>query len=94
MNNNTSVENLTKELRELKTTVQELTRQVQQLQLKSEADKVPGIFEIGDRVIILSRGLIGKVGDKGIVTSVGKRVRVKVQGQHTNRAHKNLKHDQ
>ena len=85
MNNNTSVENLTKEIQGLKTTIQELTRQVQQLQLKSEDDKVPGIFEIGDRVIILSRGLIGKVGDKGIVTSVGKRVRVKVQGQHTNR---------
>ena len=89
MNNNTAVADLAKELQELKTTVQELTSQVQQLQLTSEAKKVPGIFEIGDRVIILSKGLIGKVGDKAIVTSVGKRVRVKVQGQHTNRAHKN-----
>ena len=93
MNNNASVENLTKELQKLKTSIQELTEQVQQLQLKSKANKVPGIFKIGDKVVILRKGLVGKASNKAIVTSIGKRVRVKVRSQHTNRARKNLKHD-
>ena len=92
MRNDTAVKELTNKVRELKDTIQELTYQIQKLQLKSEAVKVPGVFEVGDKVIILSNGLIGKVGNKATVTSIGKRVRVKVKSQHTNRAHRNLKH--
>ena len=92
MRNDAVVKELTNEVRELKDTVQKLTCQVQKLQLKREAVKVPGVFEAGDTVIILSSGLIGKVGNKASVTSIGKRVRVKVKSQHTNRAHRNLKH--
>ena len=93
MNNNIPVEDLAKEIQKLKTSIQELTNQVQQLQLISKANKIPGVFEVGDKVLILSNGLVGKTGDKAIVTSVGKRVRLKVRDQHTNRARKNLKHD-
>jgi transcription antitermination factor NusG len=94
MNNGTPVEDLTKEIQNLKRSIQELTNQVRQLQLDSKAGKVPGVFEVGDKVIILSNGLIGKTGDKATVTSVGKRVRLKVREQHTNRSRKNLKHDE
>jgi hypothetical protein len=93
MSNDTPVENLAKEIQKLKASVQELTNQVQQLQLNNKANKVPGVFEVGDKIIILSNGLVGKAGDKAIVTSVGKRVRLKLGNQHTNRARKNLKHD-
>ena len=71
MNNDTPVEDLAKEIQKLKISIQELTNQLQQLQLNSKADKVPGVFEVGDKVLILSNGLVGKTGGKAIVTSVG-----------------------
>jgi len=93
MKNDAVIENLTKEIRELKTTIEGLTLQVQQLQLNSKA-KVPGSFEIGDKVVLLTGGLVGKYGDKGVVTKVGRRISVIVNGRHTNRVPTNLKHDQ
>ncbi len=94
MSDKPTIVTLTKDIIDLKKTVQELSGQVQQLQLENTKEKIPGVFTVGDRVTILSNGFIGKVGDKAVVTSVGKRIRIKVQGgQLTNRAHKNLHHD-
>ena len=87
-----SIETLTKEIRELKQTIEELTTQVRQLELNSA--KVPGRFEVGDKVVLLTGGLVGKYGDKAVVTKVGKRISVVVNGRHTNRVPANLRHDQ
>jgi hypothetical protein len=88
---NTPIESLTEEIKDLKTIIEELTDQVRQLQLKSKA-KVPGAYQIGDRVIVLTSGRIGKTGDVAIVTKVGKRISILVRDQHTNRHPSNLKH--
>lgn len=88
---NTPIESLTEEIKDLKTIIEELTDQVRQLQLKSKA-KVPGAYQIGDRVIVLTSGRIGKTGDVAIVTKVGKRISILVHNQHTNRHPSNLKH--
>ena len=95
MSNSATVEVLVKEIRTLNITIQELTNQVHALQINScRYKKVPGTFKTGDRVVILTNGLIGKAGDKATVTKVGKRISVKVQHQHTNRSPRNLKHEQ
>ena len=88
---NTPIESLTEEIKDLKTIIEELTDQVRQLQLKSKA-KVPGAYQIGDRVIVLTSGRIGKTGDVAKVTKIGKRVSIIVRDQHTNRHPSNLKH--
>ena len=88
---NTPIESLTEEIKDLKTIIEELTDQVRQLQLKSKA-KVPGAYQIGDRVIVLTSGRIGKTGDAAIVTKVGKRISILVHNQHTNRHPSTLKH--
>ena len=88
---NTSIETLTEEVKDLKSTIEILTNQVRQLQLKSKA-KVPGVFQIGDRVFILTSGKIGKRGDVATVTKIGKRVSITVRSQHTNRHPSNIKH--
>jgi ABC-type uncharacterized transport system ATPase subunit len=88
---NTPIESLTEEIKDLKTIIEELTDQVRQLQLKSKA-KVPGAYQIGDRVIVLTSGRIGKTGDVAKVTKVGKRISIIVRDQHTNRHPSNLKH--
>jgi hypothetical protein len=93
MKNEAVIENLTKEIQELKTTIEELTVQVQKLQLNSKA-KVPGSFKVGDKVVLLTGGQVGKYGDKAVVTKVGRRISVVVNGRHTNRVPTNLKHDQ
>ena len=95
MSNKPTIATLTKDITILQRAVQELSEQVQQLQLENTKEKVPGAFTTGDKVIILSNGSIGKVGDKAVVTGVGKRIRIKTRGgQFTNRAHKNLQHDE
>ena len=95
MSDKPAIVTLTKDIIDLKKAVQELSEQVQQLQLENTEEKIPGVFTVGDKVIILSNGSIGKVGDKAVVTSVGKRIRIKARGgQLTNRAHKNLQHDE
>jgi hypothetical protein len=88
---NTPIESLTEEIKDLKTIIEELTDQVRQLQLKSKA-KVPGAYQIGDRVIVLTSGRIGKTGDVAKVTKVGKRISIIVRDQHTNPHPSNLKH--
>ena len=88
---NTPIETLTEEIKDLKTIIEKLTDQVRQLQLKSKA-KVPGAYQIGDRVIVLMSGKIGKTGDVAKVTKIGKRVSIIVRDQHTNCHPSNLKH--
>ena len=87
----TPIETLTEEIQDLKTIIKELTDQVRQLQLQSKA-KVPGVYQIGDRVIVLTSGKIGKTGDVAKVTKIGKRISIIVRDQHTNRHPSNLKH--
>ena len=95
MKNKPTIATLTKDITTLQRAVQDLSEQVQQLQLENTNEKIPGVFTTGDKVIILSNGLIGKIGDKAVVTGVGKRIKIKIRGvQHTNRAHKNLQHDE
>ena len=88
---NQSIDNLTEEIKDLKTTIEELTKQVQELQLERKV-KVPGIYNIGDKVIVLTSGKIGRTGDIARVTKIGKRISIIVRGQHTNRHPSNLKH--
>lgn len=89
-----TIGSLTKDIIDLKETIQELSNQVRQLQLDSKQEKIPGVFAVGDKVTILNNGFIGKTGDKAVVTSIGKRIRIKIRGgQITNRARKNLQHD-
>ena len=85
-----SIETLTKEIRELEETIEELTLQVQQLQLNSA--KTPGRFEVGDKVVLLTGGLVGKYGNKVVVTKVSRRISVVVNERH--RVPANLRHDQ
>ena len=92
MRNNVSIETLTEEIRKLKKTIEDLTSQVQKLQLNSKA-KASDCVAVGDRVVLLTGGLVGKYGDKATVTKVGRRISVVVNGRHTNRAPTNLKHD-
>ena len=93
MSDKSNIGTLSKDIADLKRTVQELSNQVQRLQLDKEQEKVPGVFAVGDKVTILSSGLIGKAGDKAVVTSIGKQIRIKVRdGQYNNRARKNLQH--
>ena len=87
----TSIETLAEEVKDLKSTIEILTNQVRQLQLNSKAN-VPGVYQIGDRVIVLTSGRIGKTGDVAKVTKVGKRISIIVRDQHTNRHPSNLKH--
>ena len=89
---NQSIDNLTEEIKDLETTIEELTRQVQELQLERKV-KVPGAYDIGDKVIVLTSGKIGRTGDIARVTKIGKRISIIVHGQHTNRHPSNLKHD-
>ena len=94
MSNKPNIGTLSKDIVDLKRTVQELSDQIQRLQLDRAQEKVPGVFAVRNKVTILSSGLIRKTGNKAVVTSVGKRIRIKVQGgQHTNRARKKLQHD-
>jgi len=94
MKNEASIEALTNEIRNLKETIEELTTQMQKLQLNSKA-KTPGSYKIGDKVVLLTGGLVGKYGDKAVVvTKVGRRIIVVVNRRHTNRGPTNLKHDQ
>ena len=88
---NTSIETLTEEVKDLKSTIDILTNQVRQLQLKSKA-KVPSVYQIGDRVIVLTSGKNWKTGDVAKVTKIGKRVSITVRDQHTNRHPSNIKH--
>lgn len=88
---NQSIDNLTEEIKDLKTTIEELTKQVQELQLERKV-RVPGIYSIGDKVIVLTSGKIGRTGDIARVTKIGKRISIIVRGQHTNRHPNNLKH--
>ena len=64
MSNKPTIATLTRDITILQRAVQELSEQVQQLQLENTKEKVPGVFTTGDKVIILSNGSIGKVGDK------------------------------
>ena len=90
--NTQSINNLTEEIKDLKATIEELTKQVQELQIERNT-KVPGVYNIGDKVIVLRSGGIGKSGDTARVTKIGKhRISIIVHGQHTNRHPDNLKH--
>ena len=93
MKNELSIENLTNEIRDLKQSITELTAQVEKLQLRSDS-KLPGVFKVGDKVTLLTSGLVGRYGDKAVVTKVGRRISVVVNGRHTNRVPTNLKHDE
>ena len=88
---NQSIDNLTEEIKDLKTSVEELTKQVQELQLKRKA-KVPSVYDIGDKVIVLTSGKIGRTGDIARVTKISKRVSIIVRSQRKNRHPNNLKH--
>ena len=90
--NNTSIETLSEEVKDLKFTIELLTEQVRQLQLPNKA-KIPGVYQIGDRVFILTSGKIGNRGDVATVTKIGKyRISITVRDQHTNRHPSNIKH--
>ena len=90
--NTESINNLTEEIKDLKATIEELTKQVQELQLERNT-KVPGVYDLGDKVIVLTSGRIGKSGDIARVTKIGRyRISIIVRGQHTNRHPNNLKH--
>ncbi len=49
-----TIRTLAKDIIDLRKTVQELSEQIQQLQLDSIYEKVPGVFAVGDKVTILS----------------------------------------
>jgi hypothetical protein len=89
--NTQSIDKLTEEIKDLRATIEDLTKQVQELQLERKT-KVPGVYDIGDKVIVLTSGRIGKSGDIARVTKIGKRISIIVNGQHTNRHPTNLKH--
>ena len=102
MKTNNTNEALRREIQALQRMVEDLSNQIRQLRIhnneplpreqNTEREAPTEKFSIGDKVIILSNGLIGKAGDTAIVTGVGKRVRIRVHGQYTNRMHKNLRH--
>jgi len=93
MTNNDKITQLIEEIKQLKINVSELKDEIKQLKSAS-IRKVPGVFEPGDTVVILTNGIIGKAGEHATVTRVGKkRVGLLVKGnQHTNRSPFNIKH--
>ena len=90
MKNDHNIESLTAEVKSLRLTVEELKQQVRKLEREK---KIPGVFVIGDKVIVLSSGLVGNRGDKARVTKVGKRISILIDNKHTNRSPHNLEHD-
>ena len=71
----------------------ELKEEIHQLKSTSK-NKVPGIFQPGDKVIISTNGVIGKAGNRATVTKVGKRISLALKGgHHTNRSPNNIKHE-
>ena len=93
MTNNDKITQLIEEIKQLKINVSELKDEIKQLKSAS-IRKVPGVFEPGDTVVILTNGIIGKTGEHATVTRVGKkRGSLLVKGnQHTNRSSFSIKH--
>ena len=93
MTNNDTIQHLIEEIKQLKLNVVQLKTEIKQLQ-DASTRKVPGVFQVGDKVIISTNGIIGRAGDKATVTKVGKRVSLLVNGSHTTRSPYNIKHEQ
>lgn len=92
-------EELLEEIKILKTTIEQLSSQLSELQLKEEENEPSPSAEDntelkpGDRVLVLSRAKYGRHGDEATVLFVGKLfVTIKLQGtgRTTTRLPKNL----
>lgn len=93
MTDNDKITDLIEEIKDLKINIKELKEEITQLKSASKRT-VPGVFERGDKVMILTNGITGKAGERATVTKVGKRISLVVKGgYHTNRAPRNIKHE-
>ena len=95
-----SNDDLLEEIRTLKTTVESLARQLQNIKLKEENTQEaspdrPKVKElqVGQEVRVLTKAKYGKHGDIATVIHIGKsftKVKLKSSGRTTTRLHKNI----